>query len=155
MLEHKGNNHFNRERTSFYYLFDAEHDREAAQVLFEAGFDWARKRELDKMVGPKGFSVFDWFGLLVKGFEHRLAFGLPYNLPYYSELVEAADFTRQGDSASGYLDGKMRFPEKIHQVAALLKTKRGFSVAPCRTKGEVRKIIPELKELYNRGSFGS
>ena len=155
VLEHRGYNRFNRENTAFFYLFEAENDLEASQVLFESGFDWARSRGLNKIIGPKGFSVFDGFGLLVRGFEHRPAFGLPYNLPYYPKLVEAAGFTKQGDSLSGYLDRKMEFPEKVHQIAELLKTRRGFSVVPCRSKGELRKIIPELKDLYNAALTGS
>ena len=154
VLDHRGYNRFNRESTAFFYLFESEYDLEASQGLFKAGFEWARKRGLDKMVGPKGFSVFDGFGLLVRGFEHRPAFGLPYNLPYYPELVEAAGFTKQGDSVSGYLDGKMDFPDKVHQIAELLKSRRGFSVVPCRSKGDLKKIIPELKELYNSALEG-
>jgi len=149
VLDHQGYNQFNQERTAFFYLFECEQDLEASQALFERGVDWARNRGLDKMIGPKGFSVLDGFGMLVDGFEHRPAFGLPYNLPYYPELIEAAGFTKQGDSVSGYLDRRMDFPEKVHQVADLLKQKRGFSVAPCRSKSELRQIIPELKDLYN------
>jgi hypothetical protein len=155
VLEHKGYNRFNQERTSFFHLFEAENDNEVSRALFEAGFKWARQRGLNKMVGPRGFSVFDGFGMLVRGFEHRPAFGLPYNPPYYQELVEASGFVKQEDTVSGYLDRNMKFPENVRRIAGLLKTRRGFSIIPCRSKGELRKIIPELKRLYNFALVGT
>ena len=82
-------NEYNQARTAFFYLFECADDQEAAGALFAAGFSWARERGLDCVIGPKGFTVFDGMGMLVKGFEHRPAFGLPYNLPYFPKLVEA------------------------------------------------------------------
>jgi len=149
VLENMRYNQFNQESNAFFYLFECEQDVEAAQRMFEAGIEWARGRGLNKLVGPKGFTPFDGFGMLIRGFEFRPAFGLPYNLPYYPSLVEEAGFNRQDDSISGYLDQNINFPEKIHQVAELLKKRRRFEVVPCKSKGELRKIIPELKNLYN------
>ena len=72
---------------------------------------WAHARGLDRLIEyPRGFSVFDGLGLLVRGFEHRPAFGLPYNLPYYPTLVEAAGFAGTEDILSGYLTAEMAFP---------------------------------------------
>ena len=68
-----------------------------------AAFDWARSRGLDTVVGPKGFTPLDGFGLLVKGFEHRPAFGLPYNPAYYVDLIEAQGFVKDQRIVSGYL----------------------------------------------------
>ena len=89
-------NVFNHERTAFFYLFDCVNDIEIAVALFDAASAWARACGLGRMIGPRGFSVFDGLGLLVRGFEHRPAFGLPYNPPYYPSLVEAAGFVGTG-----------------------------------------------------------
>ena len=154
MLDNATYNAFNHERTAFFFLFECVDDFEVAAALFDAGFAWSRARGLDRMVGPRGFSVFDGSGLLVRGFEHRPAFGLPYNLPYYASLVEAAGFAGIEDIVSGYLTADMVFPERIHRMSELVQQRRGLHVARCRNRRELRAIIPWLKQLYNGALSG-
>ena len=107
------NRHYNehaRSRTAFFYLFDAEDDPEAAVALFEQIEAWARARGLDKIVGAKGFLQGDGVGVLVEGFEHHPAVGIPYNHAYYGELIERAGYTRQRDFMSAYLPGNVELP---------------------------------------------
>lgn len=154
VLDNRRYNEYNREQTAFFYLFECEDDPALAQALFTAGIGWAQNRGLNKIVGPKGFTPFDGLGMLVKGFEHRPAFGLPYNLPYYPRLVEACGFEPAGELVSGYLcEQNVVFPEKIHRAAELLKKRRGLHVAEFRTRRDLRRLAPRLKDLYN-GSLG-
>ncbi len=90
VLDNRHYNEFNHESTAFFYLFECENNLEAATGLFSAAMDWARTRGLNKIFGPKGLTPLDGFGLLVKGFEHRPALGLPYNPAYYVDLIEGA-----------------------------------------------------------------
>lgn len=154
VLENVRYNAFNRERTAFFYLFECIDEPAAARALFEEGFAWARGRGLDQVIGPKGFSPFDGLGLLVHGFEHRPAFGLPYNPPYYPVLVEAAGFQGMGDIASGYLSRDMAFPERIHQLADLVQRRRGLRIVRFESRRDLRAVIPWLKELYNASLAG-
>ena len=148
-LDNRPYNEFNHEATAFFYLFECENNLEAATALFNAAFDWARARGLNKMLGPKGFTPLDGFGLLVKGFEHRPSFGLPYNPAYYVPLVEAQGFTKISESVSGYLSADINFPPRIHELTARVMQRRGLRIATCTTKAELRAMIPYLKELYN------
>ena len=68
VLDNRRYNEYNKTKTAFFYLFECENNPEAASALFNAAFDWARSRGLDKVSGPKGFTPLDGFGLLVKGF---------------------------------------------------------------------------------------
>jgi hypothetical protein len=155
VLDNANYNAFNQERTAFFYLFECADQREAAQALFDAAFQWARARGLNKMIGPKGFTALDGMGLLVKGFEHRPAFGIPYNPPYYPALVEAAGFEGASDVVSGYLDAHVQFPERIHQVARLVEERRGLRVARFRTRRDLRALVPRLQALYNAALEGT
>ena len=149
VLDNRRYNEYNHETTAFFYLFECENNLDAARGLFEAAFDWARARGLNKIFGPKGFTVLDGFGLLVKGFEHRPAFGLPYNPPYYPELIAAVGFEKAGESVSGYMGRETKFPERIHELAERVMARRGLRIVTCRTRRELRALIPHLKELYN------
>jgi hypothetical protein len=151
-------NQYNNESTAFFYLFECENRQEAANSLFGAACDWARARGLTKIFGPKGFTALDGFGLLVKGFEHRPAFGLPYNPPYYPDLIEAAGFEPERDAVSGYLGADIQFPARIHELAEHIAERRGLRIARFRTRGDLREFVPKLKDLYNsalRGTAGN
>lgn len=158
ILDNRPYNDFNHEAAAFFYLFECEDDLEAAQGLFEAGIEWARSRGLTKIIGPKGFSPMDGFGLLVKGFEHRPAFGLPYNPDYYPALIEACGFQRDRDAVSGYIGTDVQFPERIHELADRIKTRRGLRIARYEKRSDLRALVPKLKDLYNgalRGTAGN
>lgn len=153
VLDNRNHNEYNHERTAFFCLFECRDDSEAAHGLFEAGFAWARGRGLNKIVGPKGFTALDGLGMLVRGFEHRPALGIPYNLPYYPRLVEEIGFSTQGELVSGYLNARTPFPEKIHQLAERVQARRGLHVARFHTRKDLRALAPRLRDLYN-GSLG-
>ena len=155
VLDNANYNAFNRERTAFFYLFECIDDRETALALFARGFDWARARGLNRIVGPRGLSALDGLGLLVKGFEHRPALGIPYNLPTYPALIEAAGFERIDDSVSGYLSAAVPFPEKIHQVSALVQKRRGLRGVRFQTRRELLRLVPQLGDLYNAALGGT
>jgi hypothetical protein len=155
VLDHRPYNEYNRERTAFFYLWECADDGEASRGLFAAAFAWARSRGLDRIFGPKGFSTLDGMGLLVEGFEHRPALGIPYNLPYYQRLAEEAGFQPAGDVVSGHLGADARLPEKILAVAALVEKRRGLRVKNFSSRGELRRFVPHLKELYNRSLGGT
>jgi hypothetical protein len=148
-------NEHNNTATGFFYLFECENDQDITNGLFEAACDWARKRNLTKMLGPKGFTVLDGFGLLVKGFEHRPAFGLPYNPPYYSELIENAGFRRERDAVSAYISADIQFPERIHKLAERIAARRGLRIARYRTRKDLRSFVPKMKALYNNALRGT
>jgi hypothetical protein len=158
VLDNRPYNEFNNESTAFFYLFECENNFEAAQGLFEAGFDWARSRGLTKILGPKGFTPMDGFGLLVKGFQHRPAFGLPYNPDYYPQLIEVCGFQPDRDAVSGYIGADIRFPERIHELAEKIKKRRGLHIARYEKRSDLHSLVPKLKDLYNgalRGTAGN
>lgn len=155
VLDHANYNRFNGTRTAFFGLFECEDDEPAAEALFSAGFAWSRRRGLDTVQGPQGFTAMDGLGLLVEGFEHRPAFGIPYHLPYYERLLQAQGFEASGDILSGYLGPDVQFPERIHQVAARVLERRGLRVGRFRSRRDLRRLAPALGDLYNQSLGGT
>jgi len=155
VLDNRCYNEFHKTKTAFFSLFESENNKEAATALFNAAFDWACSRGLDKITGPKGFTPLDGFGLLVQGFEHRPAFGLPYNPAYYVDLIEAQGFIKEGEAVSGYLGSNIQFPVRIHQLANRIAQRRGLNILRCNTRSDLRKLVPHFKELYNSSLGGT
>lgn len=158
VLDNRNYNEFNHESTAFFYLFECVDSLDAANGLFQSAFAWARSRGLTKVIGPKGFTPMDGFGLLVKGFEHRPAFGLPYNPEYYISLIEDQGFQPYRDAVSGYLGADIQFPPRIHELAERVASRRGLHVARYAKRSDLRALVSQLKELYNnalRGTAGN
>jgi GNAT superfamily N-acetyltransferase len=150
-LENKHYNEYKGKRQAQFYLFDCEDDQEAANALFNRVFEWAHSRGLDHVVGPKGFSVFDGYGIQIEGFEHRqMMTMMNYNYPYYVRLVENNGFIKEVDFVSCYL-GKDEFhiPERIHRIADRIRQRGEFGVKNFESKKELRSWATRIGKAYN------
>jgi len=155
ILNNRNHNEFNKEKTAFFTLFECVDDTSVSEALFSTGFEWAKQWGLNKVNGPKGFTALDGLGLLVKGFEYRPAFGIPYNPEYYISLIENVGFQATGgDIASGFLDTDSTFPrEKMHEFSRRVQEKKGLKVINFQSRSDLRKLVPQLRDLYN-GALG-
>ena len=112
-------NEYHKTRKAHFFQFDAVDDLEVARLLFDTAFEWSRARGLDTMIGPKGLSPFDGYGIQVEGFEHRqMMTMMNYNFDYYPKLVEALGFEKEVDFVSCYLPSEaFRVPERVQRIA--------------------------------------
>jgi len=151
-LENKPFNRYHGTRQAQFYLFECEDDREAAGALFEAAFDWARARGLNRLVGPKGFGALDGYGLLIEGFEHRqMMTMMNYNYPYYPKLIEALGFEKEVDFISCHLKAdRYRLPDRIRSIAARVEQRGTLKVQRFKSKAELKAWAPRIGEAYNR-----
>jgi hypothetical protein len=151
-LENRRYNATHDTRQAQFYLFDCEDNAEAAGALFERVFEWAHRRGLDQVVGPKGFGALDGYGLLVEGFEHRqMMTMMNYNYEYYPRLVEALGFEKEVDFVSCYIEADaFRLPERIHRIAGRVKRRSSLTVQRFRSKRELVKWAGRIGEAYNR-----
>ncbi len=136
-------------RTAFFYYFEVVQDFEVARALFNAVFEWALDRGLDEVVGPRGLLRADGHGLLVEGFEHRPAMGIPYNPPYYASFLEELGFEKEIDFLSAHLSGKYDLPPRFYDIAEKVKERRGFRVKSFTSKRELRRWVPEVQRVNN------
>ncbi len=149
VLANRRYNDFHDSRVAFFYYFDAVDEAKVARGLFDAAAAWARARDLKTLIGPKGFLRSDGIGLLIDGFEHRAAPGIPYNYPYYHDLMTSAGFEKEIDYHSGYVAGDYRLPERIERIAAHIRERRGFWVQNFTNKRELRAWIPAIQRINN------
>ncbi|UCG67094.1 MAG: hypothetical protein JSW12_08940 [Deltaproteobacteria bacterium] len=138
-------------RTAQFYLFDCEDDSEAAAALFQRVFEWAQAHNLDTLVGPKGFSAFDGYGLLQEGFEHRQMMNMMnYNYPYYLRLVDEAGFEKEVDFVSHFvIPEDVQLPERLYRIAERAKRRHRLEVIRFNTKRELRQWAGKIGQAYN------
>ncbi len=135
--------------TAFIYYLDVAEDRQASRLLLHAVIEWARQREITKILGPKGFLRANGLGVLVEGFEYLPAVGIPYNFPYYASFLEDAGFEKETDHYSGYLTQASQLPERLYEVAEKVKTRGNFWIKTFKDKDEMRTWIPKVEEVHN------
>ena len=147
-------NRLNSEKTGFFYYFESVDNPEISRALFQAAEDWAEGRGLTEIYGPKGMLQGDGIGVLVKGFDHLPAMGIPYNYPYYDRLIRDAGFSKKSDYYSGYLSSEARVPDRIISIANKVRERRGFWVRKFSTKEELLAVAPEIRKVYNASFSG-
>jgi hypothetical protein len=151
LLEPRRYNEYHSRRDARFYFFEAKDDVEAAKAMFGHAEEWAKARTLDRLAGPQGFSSFTGSGILVDGFEHTASMTMmPYHLPYYRELIEAAGFEKFRDFYSAELDARTQgLPVKYQRVADITLKRGRFSLPSLTTRKEVKEIADELGRIYN------
>ncbi len=150
-LENRRFNAYHGTRQAAFYLFDCIEEQEVAAALFGRVFEWARERGLDAVVGPKGFSAFDGYGIQVEGFEHRQMMNMMnYNFPYYARLVEELGFEKEVDFVSCYLSAKkFHLDPRIYRIAERARKRSGLEVRQFNTRKELRKWANRIGQTYN------
>jgi hypothetical protein len=150
-MENRSFNDYHKTKKAQFYLFDIENDQEAANALFARVFEWVKSRGLDTLVGPKGFSAFDGYGILVEGFEERqMMIMMNYNFEYYPKLLEAIGFEKEVDFVSCYLSREnFQLPERAKEIARRVEERGAFKVIKFKNKRQIIKMANEIGHAYN------
>jgi GNAT superfamily N-acetyltransferase len=149
VLDNRRYNEYTGRNAAFFYYFDVVNNEAAARGLFDAAAAWAAGRGLEVLLGPKGLLRSDPLGLLVEGYEYVAALSMPYNYPYYTQLVRDAGLDKDMDYLSGYLVSDQTLPERMYRLADRVKARRGFWVKSFRSKRELRAWIPKIQTVNN------
>ena len=155
VMDNRRANNYRQTQTAFFGFFESVDDQAAALALFEAAFDWARQRGLKRIIGTRGLIGTDGGGVLVEGFEHRPALGIPYNFSYYDDLIQAAGFEKDTDHLSGYARGDHILPERIERIAERLRRRNNLWVKSFTSKGEMRQFIPRVTQVHRQAFAGT
>ena len=145
-------NEYHKTRKAHFYGFEAINDLEVATCLFEAVIMWAKARGLDTVIGPKGLSPFDGYGILVEGFEHRQMMTMTnYNFSYYPKLMEALGFEKEVDFVSCYLPAEcFKIPERVERIARRVLERGDLWVKKFKNKRELLQWAPRIGRAYNK-----
>ncbi len=151
-IENKPFNAYHEVKEADFYFFECENDPEAAAALFGVVFEWAKKRGLTRVIGPKGMGPLDGYGVLVFGHEHRQTMTmLNYNFPYYQALVEAQGFEKEVDFVSCFLPAdQFKIPERVQRIAERALERGGLQVKKFKDKKELRQWAARIGEAYNK-----
>ncbi len=125
-------------------FFECVNDLEVAQRLFSEASEWVRWKGMTYFYGPMNPSTNYEVGLLVDGFEKRPSLMMPYNPPYYVNLLESSGFRKEKDLLSFVVDRSSPSPpEWMRQMADRVRKDARFIIR----HPEMSKFQDELKLL--------
>ncbi|MBN2084250.1 MAG: hypothetical protein JW748_03430 [Anaerolineales bacterium] len=150
-LENKPYNKYHDRKAASFFLFECIDDFEVASALFERVFEWARKRGLDTVMGPKGFGPLDGYGMLIDGFEHRQTMMMSaYNPAFYPRFMETLGFRKEVDFITCKVDrNQFRLPERVHSIAERVLRRGTFQVLSFKNKKHLLNWVPRFIKAYN------
>lgn len=150
ILNHR-HNEFQQENVAHFGVFEVVDDREAGVALLETAADWARKRGVERILGPMTFSTNDESGMLIEGFGEPPVVLMTYNPRYYLEIMEAAGFQKAMDLLAwlGITEEIVHgMPEKVKRVVGKVKDRYELQVRPIRMD-DWDAEIERIKKIYN------
>lgn len=133
-----------RPEEGFWGCFECANDPGVAAALLNAAAAWLREKGKTTMLGPATLNTNEQVGLLVEGFEQGPRDDIPYNPPYYQELVEAAGLEKIHElECYGW-----RLPDQL--PAALEKKARvqGVHIRPVNYRAPAEAAV--VREIYNQ-----
>ncbi|MEJ5376325.1 MAG: N-acetyltransferase [bacterium] len=139
-------NRFHQDRVGFFGLFESIHDEQVSRALLGRAAEWLRQRGMEIMRGPASFSTNEEIGLLVEGFQDSPMIMMPYNPPYYAQLLENYGFRKEKDLYA-FIRTAEDMPERLYKLAEKLKEKNRFTVRKLRMK-ELKQEILRFKSVY-------
>lgn len=135
ILHRKSNEKWQQKRVRFT-RFDCIDDQEVANALFGAVESWAKRKGMEEVVGPLGFSDLEREGLLIEGFEELSTFEEQYNYPYYQKLIENLGYTKEVD----WIEHKLYAPEtpdpRIREMREKLLKRFNLHMSDAKTANE-------------------
>jgi GNAT superfamily N-acetyltransferase len=137
------------DKAAFFGFFECLPDPTISGRLLETVADWARQRNLDRLLGPMNPTTNDECGLLVAGFDGPPVIMMTYNPRYYIELLEQAGFRKEKDLLAFDFDVKNSPLSRIERIAqTMAKRLPDITVRPIR-KRSLEADLAKVKTVYN------
>ena len=139
---------FHDEPVGFFGFFECIDDNTVAQSLFSHAADWLRARDLQVMRGPVSYSMNDECGLLIEGFDTPPTIMMPYNPPYYMNLITAFGFQKAKDLLAYEITQETILSARLGRLAERIKQRKNISIRPF-VKKDLKQELQRVKEVYN------
>lgn len=146
-IHNRNHQAFHDEPVGFFGFFEGPREPAVAGALFEAAAGWLRERGLRGMRGPASFSTNETAGLLVEGFDGPPAVLMPYNPPFYVDLLAVHGFEPVKTLLAYYID-EQRPPDYLVRAAGIVEKRTGVRVRPVEMK-RFEAELAAVRRIYN------
>jgi hypothetical protein len=140
-------------RTGCFGLIEAVNEGDVISSLLETAETWVREHlpGAGGLRGPMDPDPCRSPGLLVDGYNHKPAILMPYNPPYYAELIEQAGYEPGAELLAYHLDlSTLREPPspeafRLQTEAQIIEARRDLVVREIGGESDWRTILPQAE----------
>lgn len=154
IINHKANEKWKKKDVRFGWI-DFIDDIEASRALFKAVEEYGRKKGMDDIVGPLGFTDMDPEGMLTWGFDKLGTMATIYNYEYYPQHMEKlGGWEKDNDYVEYYLVVPEKSPEKYTKIAEMVEKRYNLHVRKLTKKdifqgGYGKKLFDLINLTYS------
>ena len=129
----------------FWGSFECVDQVRVAELLLNAAAGWLKKHGKTVMIGPATLNTNQQVGLLIEGFQYEPQREIPYNPPYYKDLLAELEQEKLRDLECF----AWRLPEKLPAVLQAAETPPGLVIRPVDYRAPHREARV-ITEIYNQ-----
>lgn len=154
IINHKANEKWKKKDVRFGWI-DFIDDIEVSRALFKAVEEYGRKKGMDDIVGPLGFTDMDPEGMLTWGFDKLGTMATIYNYEYYPQHMEKlGGWKKDNDYVEYYLVVPEKSPEKYTKIAEMVEKRYNLHVRKLTKKdifqgGYGKKLFDLINLTYS------
>lgn len=152
IINHRANETWNKKEVRFGWI-DFIDDMEVSSALLKQVEEWGKKRGMEAMVGPLGFTDLDAEGMLIEGYDQLSTMSTIYNYPYYPVHMEKLGFEKEADWVEFKLMVPDKLPDKFVRISEIILQKYNLKIKKLKRK-EIKeknygqKIFDLINEAY-------
>ena len=154
IINHKAHEKWKKKDVRFGWI-DFIDDIEVSRALFKAVEEYGRKKGMDDIVGPLGFTDMDPEGMLTWGFDKLGTMATIYNYEYYPQHMEKlGGWEKDNDYVEYYLVVPEKSPEKYTKIAEMVEKRYNLHVRKLTKKdifqgGYGKKLFDLINLTYS------
>ena len=141
---------FHQEKVGFFGFFESISDVEVTGILLSRVAGWLKGHGMEKMAGPMNPSTNDECGLLVNGFDAPPCLMMPYNPPYYPNLLEGFGLKKAMDLYAYWLAQSFFLLDRLDRITERLRKREPqLHVRPINLR-DFDNELKIVKGIYNQ-----
>ncbi|MEW5901027.1 MAG: GNAT family N-acetyltransferase [Acidobacteriota bacterium] len=144
----ENHNRFHAERAAFFGLYESANDLETAQKLVDTAERWARERGMEVLRGPTNLSMNDECGFLLEGFDSPPVIMMPYNPPYYLDLMQKCGLAKAKDLYAYFMSRDHQTAAKVGLIAEKTREETRITLRSVE-KRALDRDLKLLRQVYN------
>lgn len=144
----ENHNSFHNEKVVFFGLYESFNDSETASALLNTVAEWGKRKGMTVIRGPMNLSMNDECAFLLEGFDSPPAVMMPYNPPYYLELMEKCGLTKAKDLNAYLMSRDYETAAKVRAVSKQFQDQMKVTVR-CINMKKLEEEAKKIQYIYN------
>ncbi|MBM3300181.1 MAG: acyl-CoA N-acyltransferase [Deltaproteobacteria bacterium] len=138
---------YHGERMGAWGFFECMNDQQAADALFAAAEQWVKSKGMRFLRGPLNPSTNYEIGLLIEGYQYAPTIMMPWNHPYYLDLVQGCGFKKEKDLIALRISQEDMIGPRIQRLAQRI-TRSGKVWCRNGSKKNLQSEMSLIADIY-------